>query len=69
MVRRGDPFLFCDNVQLPFPDVSVDRVVTNGVPLNIVTWLGPGIQESEIRRVLRIGGTWTHDGAVAFTKP
>lgn len=65
----GDPFLFCDNQNLPFPDGSVDAIITNGVPVDRVTWLGPGIPSSEIQRVLKSGGTWHHDGQLLLTKP
>lgn len=65
----GEVFLFCDNRALPFPDGSVEEVVTNGVPVDSVTWLGPGVQSSEITRVLRAGGSWRHDGVVVLNKP
>lgn len=69
LVRLGAVFLFCENVRLPFPDASVDQVVTNGVPIDRSTWLGPGVQSSEIKRVLKKGAIWLHDGVGAYTKP
>lgn len=66
----GIPFLFCDNTNLCFPDSTVDSVVTNGVPIDQVTWLGPSIPSSEIRRVLKTnGGTWRDNGTLVYTKP
>ena len=60
---------FLCNLDLPFADEGVDFVCSNNVPIDGSTWLGPGIQSSEIRRVLRSGGEWRHDGIIVFTKP
>jgi len=62
----GEPFLFGRNAELPLPDETVDEVYSNSVPIDINTWLGPGVQSSEIRRVLRSGGEWRHDGEFVF---
>ena len=69
LMGGGEAFLFCRNTELPFPDGSVDQVLSNNVPVDINTWLGPGVQSSEIRRVLRSGGEWWHNGVVVYTKP
>src|SRR5438132_12784007 len=69
LIAAGEAFLFCRNVELPFPDETVDYVFSNSVPIDITTWLGPGVQSSEVRRVLRSGGQWQHDGVVVYTKP
>jgi hypothetical protein len=69
LIAAGEAFLFCRNVELPFPDGTVDQVCSNSVPIDVNTWLGPGVQSSEIRRVLRSGGEWRHDGVVVYTKP
>ena len=69
LIAAGEAFLFCPNTELPFPDETVDYVFSNGVPIDISTWLGPGVQSSEVHRVLRSGGEWQHDGAVIYTKP
>lgn len=58
----GEAFLFCSNLSLPFPDETVDEVVTNNVPIDRPTLWGPGIQSAEIWRVLRPGCEWIHDG-------
>jgi hypothetical protein len=64
------PFLFCDNTSLPFPDSVVDAVITNGVPVDQGnTWLGPSILSSEIKRVLKSGGTWRDNNIPVYTKP
>lgn len=69
LLRLGEAFLFCENTRLPFPDKTVDRVVTNGVPIDRTTWLGPGIQSTEIKRILKTGAVWVHDGVLAYTQP
>jgi hypothetical protein len=66
---EGHQFIIADNTHLPFADGSVDEVLTNSVPIDIVTWLGPGVQSSEIMRILKSGGSWVHDGAVRFIHP
>jgi hypothetical protein len=69
LVAAGLDFLICDNTVLPFPDDTVDQVITNGVPIDRVSIYGPGVQSSEIRRILKSGGVWIHDGALVWTKP
>ena len=69
LIAAGHPFLFCQNTDLPFADSSVDFVFSNNVPVDQVTWLGPGVQSSEVYRVLRSGGSWQHNGAVSYIKP
>jgi hypothetical protein len=69
LVADGHVFLICPNVPLPFPDGSVDRVYTDSVPIDVATWLGPGVQSSEIRRILKAGGEWIRDGVLYYTKP
>lgn len=69
LLRLGEVCLFCQNIRLPFPDATVDQIVTNGVPIDRNTWLGPGIQSTEIKRALKKGATWIHDGILAYTKP
>lgn len=69
LVAAGHVFLICGNLTLPFPDDSVDVVITNGVPIDRNSLLGPGVQSPEIRRILKPGGIWVHDGAVVWTKP
>jgi hypothetical protein len=69
LIAAGEPFLFCRNTDLPFPDETVDGIVSNNVPIDIKTWLGPGVQSSEVQRVLRSGGQWQHNGVIVYTKP
>jgi ubiquinone/menaquinone biosynthesis C-methylase UbiE len=69
LVAKGDAYLICSNLALPFPDNSVDLVYTNGVPIGINSTLGPGVQSSEIKRILKPGGQWIKDGIVEWTKP
>src|SRR5262245_37572271 len=66
---EGHQFLIAPNDQLPFPDGSVDVVYTNWVPLDRITHSGPGVQTSEIKRILKSGGVWIKNGKVEFTKP
>jgi hypothetical protein len=70
LVRAGHTFLICDNTALDVPDDSCDEVITNNIPpVDSVTFLGPTVQTSEIRRILKSGGRWLHNGVVLFTKP
>lgn len=70
LVDEGHDFLICSNLALPFPDGAVDTVFTNGVPIDLNTPLGPGVQSSEIQRILKSGGRWVHDyGASVWNKP
>ena len=68
-IGQGEAVLFCKNMQLPFPDASVDRIFTNSVPIDQRTWLGPGVQSSEVHRVLRKGGEWLVNGVLVYRKP
>ena len=65
----GHTFVICPNTQLAFADNSVDEVITNNVPVDVTTFRGPGVQSSEIRRILKSGGCWVRDGHVVYTKP
>lgn len=69
LANQGHDFLICENEHLPINDDSVSVVYTNGVPIDITTFLGPGIQSSEVYRILAPGGQWIHDGNVRWTKP
>jgi len=69
LALKGNDFLICENTGLPINDDSVDLVITNSVPIDMVTLGQPGVQSSEIRRILASGGQWVHDGKVRFTKP
>jgi SAM-dependent methyltransferase len=69
LVNDGHVFLICPNIPLPFPDGTFDVVYTNGVPLDMLTPRGPGVQSSEIRRILKSGGQWIKDGNLEWTKP
>jgi len=69
LVDAGHAFLICSNLSLPFPDESVDTVITNDVPIDQIAYHGPGVQSSEIRRILKSRGQWIKDGAIEETKP
>jgi hypothetical protein len=69
LVALGHAFLICDNRAIPLPDGCADVVFTNSVPVDVNTWLGPGVQSSEIRRILKSGGVWFRDGISHYTKP
>jgi len=58
----GNQFVIANNTALPFADGSVSTVITNSVPINTTTWLGEGVQTSEIARILQTGGTWINNG-------
>ena len=69
LLADGHRFIICRNENLPFPDDCFDVVYTNDVPLDKVTHLGPGVQRSEIERILKPGGVWIKDNAVEYVKP
>ncbi|MFO0926560.1 MAG: class I SAM-dependent methyltransferase [Gemmataceae bacterium] len=69
LARAGHDFLICDNTRLPLADASVSLVLTNSVPIDIVVLGEPGVQSSEIRRILAPGGQWIHDGTLRYTRP
>jgi hypothetical protein len=70
VVAEGHDFLICPNEARPFPDGIVDIVYTNSVPIDTPDLgFGPGVQSSEIRRILKPGGVWVRDGVTYYTKP
>ncbi len=69
LAAAGHEFLICDNLTIPLPDRCADEVLTNAVPVDTNTWLGPGVQSSEIRRILKSGGVWILNGHTHYTKP
>jgi hypothetical protein len=69
LVAAGHQFIFVTDFRnLPFADNSVLQVITNNVPVDQTTFLGPGIQSSEIERILAPGGTWVDNGSTRMTK-
>lgn len=62
MLIHGSPFLFCSSNSLPFPDESVDEVITNSVPIDQSSFFGSGVSSSEIMRVLKLGSSWIDNG-------
>ncbi len=70
LVRLGHDFLIADNVRLSLPDDAFDEVITNNIPpVDFQTWLGPTVRTSEIRRILKVGGRWVHNGVIRSLKP
>jgi hypothetical protein len=69
LIAEGHDFLICPNTALPLPDGTVDEVITNNVPIDTTTYLGMGVQSSEIQRILKSGGTWIRDGQTVYRKP
>src|SRR5262245_23976588 len=69
LLALGHEFLICDNLTIPLPDECADEVMTNSVPIDVSSWLGPEVQSSEIRRLLKSGGGWIRDGVLHYTKP
>jgi hypothetical protein len=65
----GHRFIISNNLPLPFADNSVDEVYTNSVPIDTVGLNGPGVQSSEVRRILKSGRRWINDGKVHYVKP
>lgn len=66
---KGHRFVIAANTHLPFAADSVDEVITNWVPIDRVTHLGPGVQSTEVWRILKSGGQWIRNGRVSYTKP
>jgi hypothetical protein len=68
--RTAQPLRTLTQAALPFPDFTVDEIVTNSVPVDLgTTWLGPTLDSNEIKRVLRKGGAWYHDGVLVHRRP
>lgn len=66
----GIRFIIADNTNLPFADGSMDEVYTTNVPIDTVHRLyGPGVQSSEIRRILKPAGRWIHNWRVRYVRP
>jgi hypothetical protein len=66
---EGHTFVIAPNESLPFADDSIDVVYSNSAPVDKVTHKGPGVQSSEIQRILKSGGVWIRDGVVWYRKP
>ena len=58
----GQPYVVAENTALPFPNASIDQVITNSVPIDVNMTMGPGVQSSEVWRVLKPAGTWLNNG-------
>lgn len=69
LIADGHQFIIADNMHLPFAGDSMDQVITNSVPIDLMTHLGPGVQSNEIQRILKSGGRWIRDGTVWYVKP
>lgn len=62
LASKGDAYVIAENTNLPFANGSIDRVITNSVPIDKVTPMGPGVQSSEVWRILKPGGEWINNG-------
>jgi hypothetical protein len=62
--QMGDAYIVSENTALPFANASIDRVITNSVPIDVDTIFGAGVQSSEIWRILKPQGEWIHNGGV-----
>jgi hypothetical protein len=69
LLADGHRFVISSNLHLPFANNSVDVVYTNSVPIDHMSLHGPGVQSSEVRRILKSGGVWINDGNVYYVKP
>jgi hypothetical protein len=69
LLREGHRFLICPNTEIGRSDNSVGTVLTNGVPVDRPSMYGPGVQTSEIKRILKPGGEWYPDEELEWTKP
>jgi len=64
----GNQFVVSSNTELPFATGSVQTVITNSVPVDFDSFLGPGVQSSEVWRILSDEGVWLNNG-VPVTPP
>jgi hypothetical protein len=69
LVAHGVDFLICPNLPVALPDSCADEVLTNDVPVDLITFLGLGVQSNEVNRILKPGGKWIHDGLLRSVKP
>jgi hypothetical protein len=69
LLAQGHAFVIADNLHLPFASDYFDEVITNAVPIDFTTHLGPGVQSSEIRRILKPGGVWIDNRTARYVKP
>lgn len=69
LLAEGHRFVRSPNSELCFPSASVAEVITNNVPIDLVTWLGPGIPTAEVERILQTKGRWWNNGTLWYVKP
>jgi hypothetical protein len=70
LVANGHNFLICPNLAVALPDSCADEVITNGLPpFDSISFHGPTVQTSEIRRILKSGGIWVDNGIIKYVKP
>jgi hypothetical protein len=62
LAANGDVYVVAKNTNLPFASGSVDKVITNSVPVDVSTIMGPGVQSAEVWRILKPSGVWIHNG-------
>jgi hypothetical protein len=58
----GNQLVIADNFALPFANNSVGTIITNSVLIDFNTFLGSGVQSTEIWRILSRSGSWFRDG-------
>lgn len=51
VITKAGPLVICDPQHLPFRSGVFETIYANGVPIDIVTFLGPGYSSEEICRV------------------
>ncbi len=54
--------MISNRAELPFADHGIGTVITDNVPIGGATWLEPGVQPSDIWRILTPDGTWMNNG-------
>ena len=70
LIADGHVFLICPNAAIALPNECIDEIITNSLPpIDDVTFLGPTVQSSEVRRILKSGGEWTDNGQTKYVKP
>jgi len=52
-IQRSGLVVACHGDQLPFCNCCADKIITNNVPIDIITWMGPAYSTKEIKRIAK----------------
>ena len=51
VVKENGYIIVCCGDRLPLCDHCAKEVITNNVPIDMITWMGPGYSSEEIKRI------------------